>query len=108
MGVNFFHFSDTPVTKSYFSSSRNVILTEFFYSVRGSQIFCLVVTVFSHLIFFFLQVKLVKAQFFGKDFTPACRKGFSVWWKLFFLFCAAFLHVETITETSLNKFLISK
>ena len=30
MEVNFFHFSDTPASKSYFSSSGNVFLNEFF------------------------------------------------------------------------------
>ena len=30
MEVNFFHFSDTPASESYFSSSGNVFLNEFF------------------------------------------------------------------------------
>ena len=39
MEVGFFHFSDTPASESYFSSSGNVFLTEFFI-LYGGDGFC--------------------------------------------------------------------
>ena len=89
MGKFFFHFSDTPASESYFLSSGNVFLNEFFILYRGDGFLCLVETVFSYLIFF-LQVEAVtkiNGPFFGKESIPA-------------LFCASFLQVETVSETS--------
>ena len=64
----FSQFSDTHASESYFSSSRNVFLNEFFIPYGEDGFFCLVKTVLSYLIFF-LQVEAVteiNGQFFGK------------------------------------------
>ena len=86
----FFYFSDTPASESCFLSSGNVFLNEFFISYGRDGFLCLVETIFSYLIFF-LQVEAVteiNGSFFGKDFIPASRKGFSVQRKLFsFILC---------------------
>ena len=70
-----FSFLDTPASESYFLSSENVFLNEFFIPYGGDGFLCLE-TVFSYLIFF-LQVEAVtkiNGPFFGKDFIPASRK----------------------------------
>ena len=68
--------------------------------------FLFVETVFSYLIFFFYKwkpsLKLVETNFFGKDFVPV-ERDFPLSENCFLLFCASFLQVETVTETSSNK-----
>ena len=63
----FFLFSDTPSSESYFPSSGNKFLNQFSNPYGVS---------------FFLQaetsLKLVETHFWGKDFIPASKNGFSV------------------------------
>ena len=67
-------------------------------------------------LFFFQQVEAVteirgKPLFSGKDFIPTSRKGFSVWWKLFF-FYSVFLSCKSkpllkLVETTSLYFLLN-
>ena len=98
----FFYFSDTAASESYFLSGGNRFLNEFFISYGGDGCLCLVETVFSYLIFF-LQVEAVtelKAHFLGKTLFPLVEKDFLSSGNYFLLFCASFLQVETVSETS--------
>ena len=70
MEVIFFHFLDTAAGERYFLSSGNVFLNKFFIPYGGGGLLCL--------IFFSTSgrkssLKLVEANLFGKDFTPAER-----------------------------------
>ena len=60
-------------------------------------------TVFSYLIFFFLQVETFTEisgnKLFGKDFVPV-ERDIQPSGNCFLLFRASFLQVETVTETS--------
>ena len=98
----FFHFSDTPARESYFLSSGNVFLNEFFVPYGGDGFLCFVENIFSYLIFF-LQVEAayeINGSFLGKTLFPLVEKDFLSGGNCFLLFCASFLQVETVSETS--------
>ena len=62
-------------------------------------------TVFSYLIFFFLQVETTEIsgnKFIWEDFFPV-ERDLPPSGNCFLLFRASFLQVETVTETSYNK-----
>ena len=79
MEIDFFHFSGTPVRESYFSSSGEIVLNEFFIPYSGDG-FSVLWKPFPLIYFFFLQVEAitVKIHFFGKDFILGSTKGFAV------------------------------
>ena len=100
----FTHFSDTPPSESYFPSSVNVILNESS-SRYGGDILCPVKTAFSYLFFFFHQwkqlLKLVEIHFLGgKTLFPSAERDFLSSENCLLIFCASFLQVKTVRETS--------
>ena len=104
MEVIFFHFTNTLVSERYFLSSGNVFLDKFFIPYGRDGLPCLVKTVYSYLIFFSKSgrkplMKLVEANFFGRDFVLA-ERDFPPKGNCFLLLRASFLQLETVIETS--------
>ena len=103
----FSHFSDTPPSESYFPSSLNVFLNEFSSRMVETH-FLSCENRFLLFILFFHQwkqlLKLVQIHFFGgKTLFPSAERDFLSSENCLLIFCASFLQVKTVRETSWNK-----
>ena len=101
MELNFFHFSVTPASQSYFAG--DVFLNEFStpYGRDGFSVFGNLFLLFN---IFFLQVETVIEisgnLFFWETLFPLVERDSLSSENCFFLFRASFLQVETVTEAS--------
>ena len=100
----FSHFSDTPPSESYFPSSGKVYLNEFS-NPYGGDAFLFCGNRFLLYILFFHQwkqlLKLVEIHFLGgKTLFPSAERDFLSSENCLLIFCASFLQVKTVRETS--------